>query len=251
MTRRTRLFGWTVSLLIGFAAQLPASEIAEINGTAMIIDDRDPLPRGSVLEVDLLDISRKGEKGRLLSRMRFDPEDGTPITFRLYYDTRLVNPRGRYTLASRVVLDTEVLFRSTAIVPVLNDGLDPQPEVPMERVRPLSAGGSPVETKWRVRQIDGVEPFGFTKLVIFFGANGAMSGHTGCDKFKGAYKIDGDRINPGAPRITPRGCQPGIRDREKGFLRALERTTRFERDTDVLYLFDADGLETMRLTADR
>ncbi|MEM7670060.1 MAG: META domain-containing protein [Pseudomonadota bacterium] len=236
---------------IGLAGSAKAAgEIAELDGVATLVEDAGDLPPDAVLEVDLIDITRKGEKGRVLSRMRFDPDDGAPISFTLHYDSRLIGSRGRYSLAARLIDGTEVLYRSAIITPVLMDGLDPNPEILMERVRPLSAGGSPVGLKWRVRRIDGVEPFGFTKSVLILDEGQRMSGNAGCNKFKGSYKIDGDRVNFGAPAMTRRGCTPPIMDREKGYLRALERTTRYERDGDILYLFDPNGLETMQLTAE-
>ena len=250
----SRWLGWLslcLLLMLGLGSTANgANELKELEGIATISADADPLRPGTVLEVDLLDITRKGEKGRLLSRMSFDPDDGVPIGFRIYYDSRLVSSRGRYSLAARLIEGTEVLYRSAVITPVLSDGLDPKPEIVLERVRPLSAGGSPVGVKWRVRRIDGVKPFGFTKSVLMLEDGERMSGDAGCNKFKGKYKIDGDRLDFGAPAMTRRGCTPPIMDREKGYLRALERTTRYERDGDVLFLFDPNGLETMQLTAE-
>lgn len=248
--RLGRLSLWLLlSLGLGPAVQA-ANEIEELEGIATILEDADPLRPDTVLEVDLLDITRRGEKGRLLSRMRFDPEDGVPISFSIHYDSRLVTSRGRYSLTARLIEGTEVLYRSAVITSVLSDGLDPKPEIVLERVRPLSAGGSPIGVKWRARRIDGVKPFGFTKSVLLLEEGEQMSGDAGCNKFKGKYRIDGDRLDFGAPAMTRRGCTPPIMDREKGYLRALQRTTRYERDGDVLFLFDPNGLETMQLTAD-
>ncbi|MBY8976607.1 META domain-containing protein [Rhodobacteraceae bacterium NNCM2] len=246
MIQRTQLFGWTASLLICLAAPAIGSEIDEIDGTATYSGD-EKLPEDAVLEVDLIDLTRQSERGRILSRMRFSPDDGVPIQFTLSYDPKLIARRGTYTLVARIVDGTDILYRSTAIVPVLIDDLDPQPEIEMEKVKPVITGGSPVGHKWRVVRIDGVEPFGFTKMVIEFAEDGSMSGNAGCNKFKGTYKIDGDKLDLGEPMRTKRGCQPDIMDREKDFVLAVRRVERYERDEDVLYLMDIDGLEAMRL----
>ncbi|MEM7238128.1 MAG: YbaY family lipoprotein, partial [Pseudomonadota bacterium] len=71
-----------VIVAIGLAGSAKAAgEIAELDGVATLVEDASDLPPDAVLEVDLIDITRKGEKGRVLSRMRFDPDDGAPISF--------------------------------------------------------------------------------------------------------------------------------------------------------------------------
>ncbi len=225
---------------------LAAVETDTIEGTATYADG-ETLPRDAVLEVDLIDRTRQGEQGRVLSRMRFSPQDGAPIAFELSYDMLLINPRGTYLLVARIVDRGEVLYRSAAGSPVFTSRFEPRPELVLERVTPLVHGGSPVGHKWRVTRIDGVKAFGFTKTTLILDEDGTMTGNAGCNRFEGTYKVDGDKINLGEPIRTKRGCPPDIMDRERGFVLAVRRTERYERDGDTLYLFDIDGLEAMQL----
>ncbi|MEM8843269.1 MAG: META domain-containing protein [Pseudomonadota bacterium] len=224
----------------------PALEIDTIDGTATYADDG-VLPRDAVLEVDLIDRTRQGERGRVLSRMRFSPQDGVPIDFELSYDMILINPRGTYLLVARIIDKGEVLYRSAAGFQVFTSQFEPRPELVLEPVTPLVHGGSPVGHKWRVTQIDGVKAFGFTKTTLVLDEDGTMKGNAGCNRFDGTYRVDGDKLDLGEPIRTKRGCSPDIMDRERGFVMAVRRTERYERDGDTLYLFDNDGLEAMRL----
>ena len=249
MTRKTRLFAWTVSLLT-MIAPVQAGEIETLEGTANFIGD-ERVPEGAVLEVDLLDLSRVGEKARMLSRMRFEIEDRAPVPFALPYDSALIEFGGRYSLQARIIQHgpkrDEVLWRSTAVLPVLGPGLDPKPEVLMDRVIPVASGGTPVGHRWRMARVEGVERLGFTKARMTFGDEGVVSGNAGCNKFKAEYTIDGDKLTFAALNLTKRGCQPEIMRRERLFIQATKRTVAYRREQDVLRLLDIDGLETMRL----
>ncbi|MEM6905972.1 MAG: META domain-containing protein, partial [Pseudomonadota bacterium] len=186
--------------------------------------------------------------GRLLSRMRFVTEGDVPVPFELAYDTALIQSRGRYTLRARLILGDEVLYRSTHVLPVLGRGLDPRPQVLMEKVRPVISGGSPVGERWRVTRIEGIEALGFTKAVLIFDEEGEIRGNAGCNTVSGPFKIDGNKIEIPYPATSKRGCSSPIIARERAYLRAVTQAVSYERDGDRLSLFDASGLETMRLS---
>ncbi|MEM8657808.1 MAG: META domain-containing protein [Pseudomonadota bacterium] len=245
---RSFLMALCIAALAGPAA---AAEIARIEGMANYEGDENP-PPGAVLEIDLVDLSRVGEKGRLLSRMRFEIEDGVPAPFSLPYDTGLVRQGGRYSLAARIIAHNskrqEVLWRTTAVFPVLASGLDPTPEIFMEQVVPLASGGTPVGYRWRVERVEGLERLGFTKARMRFDEDGTVSGNTGCNRFQAEYSMDGEKLGFSPAALSRRGCQPEIMRRERLFIVALKRTERFRREQDVLRLLDVNGLETMRLS---
>ncbi|MEM7505237.1 MAG: META domain-containing protein [Pseudomonadota bacterium] len=254
MIRRTQPFAWTGrvagALLAVLALPALAGEIATIEGTANYLGG-ERLPEGAVLEVDLLDLSRAREKGRLLTRMRFEPEGEVPLPFLLHYDSGLTLAGGRFSLAGRIVgrglKGEEVLYRSTAILPVLGPGLDPRPEIFLEAVVPVADGGTPIGEKWRVERVEGVERLGFTKAVMTFDDEGQIKGNAGCNRYTASYKIDGEKLSFGGLVLTRRGCQPQIMERERAFQRATIQTVTYRREGDVLKLLNIDGLETMRL----
>jgi heat shock protein HslJ len=75
-----------------------------------------------------------------------------------------------------------------------------------------------------------------------FGAGGAVSGSTGCNRFSGRYEVRGTTlsIDPGAR--TERACaDPEARRQEQGYLDALASAVRFEQVGAELTLFDDRG----------
>ena len=243
MIRRTKLFGWTVSLGL-LASSALAVDIEKIEGEASW-DGSDPVPRGAMLEVDLIDLSRDGS-GVVLSRMRFKPESSTPLPFTLHYDAELVRQGDRYSLAARLVRGDDVLFRSRAPVPVLRTFQRDRPQINLEPVAPVVAGGTPVGQSWRVVSIAGQIPRRVTRIHISFDEDGTAKGSFGCNKFKADYVVDGPKFELKRINATNRGCQPAIATQERAVRAAYNRTATYERSGDSLILLDGAGLETLR-----
>lgn len=235
-----------ILLLSLFTTPTMAQDIERLSGIANTTDG-ERLPEDAVLEVDLLEVPRTGEKAIVLSRMQFIIENDVPIPFDLAYDNRLIRRRAVYSVSARVKLGADVLYRSTAIQPVLTRGLDPRPEIVMERVVPIVSSGTPVGERWRVARIDGIENLGFTKAVIIFDTEGEVSGNAGCNRYTAPYDIEGQELEFGNIDLTLRGCTSRIKEREEAFLKAMRRTVTYLREGDVLKLFDISDLETMRL----
>lgn len=237
-----------VILLTLIVAAIPAAaqEILRIEGQATYFGSA-RLPERAVLEVDLLDLSRKDEKATLLSRMQFSTDGVVPIPFILSYDAGLLRVGGLYSIAARLKLRNDVIYRSTAIQPVLGSSVDTRPQVVMEPVVPVASGGTPVGLKWRVDKISGVERLSFTKTRVVFDEEGEVTGNAGCNSFRSSYKIDGQKLEFGGLRLTKRGCPSTVMERERAFRLAMRATVSFQRDGDTLKFFDISDLETLRM----
>lgn len=220
-------------------------EIELLEGTANIAGAEDP-PAGAVLVVDLLDISREREKGDLLSRMRFEIDGGFPVNFEIGFDNGLIRQNGRYVLAAEVRDGGKVLYRSRQGFPVLYNDFAQRPDVFMEPVTEVDAIRSPVGYTWRLNLLSGLEPFGFTKAKMQFIETGEVRGNTGCNRFTASYDITGDRIEFSEFTAENRGCTAKVLSRSRSFVGLMLKSTHFERQDDVLYLLDPNGLELMR-----
>jgi heat shock protein HslJ len=82
-----------------------------------------------------------------------------------------------------------------------------------------------------------------TVLTLAFGTDGRLSGSAGCNPYRTAYAIVGDRFSTGKLAASRRLCTrpDGVMDQEAAFLRALERTTGLRLDGDRLELHAGDG----------
>lgn len=231
--------------LIAWAPGAWAADIQKIEGTAAW-DESDPVPRRAMLEVDLIDLNRDAE-GTVISRMRFKPDNSAPLAFTLHYDAELVQRGQRYSLAARLVRGEEVLFRSTAPVPVLRTFQQDRPQITMHKVVPIVAKGTPVGESWTVTSIAGKAVLPYSRVTIAFNENGTLKGSFGCNRFKARYAIDGQKIDMKRFEPTNRGCQSPIMKQERSVRSAIRRTLTYARSDDTLRLLDIAGLETLRL----
>jgi len=77
-----------------------------------------------------------------------------------------------------------------------------------------------------------------------FDKDGNLSGSTGCNKFNGSYKLEGNNIILDAGSITKMMCYDSA---DMDFLEALRQTTKFKLEGKNLYLLK-DGKAVMKLT---
>ncbi len=102
---------------------------------------------------------------------------------------------------------------------------------------------APLEgTEWRLVDIggqpapagaDSTSHPGFTLL-----PDGKVQGSAGCNRIRGSYKLDGEKLKFG-PLATTRMACPAM-ETETAFLKALEATTRYQVSGSSLTLYGAD-----------
>ena len=80
-------------------------------------------------------------------------------------------------------------------------------------------------------------------------ADGRVAGSTGCNRFTGAYTVDGDALELGQIASTRRACVPPADAVERAFLAALERVAAWSVEGDELTLHDSDHEEVLRFAA--
>lgn len=89
---------------------------------------------------------------------------------------------------------------------------------------------------------------GEDKPFIQFGANGRVSGNSGCNRFTGAYEVAEDgSIKIGPLAATRMACPEPEMALEAKFLADLDSVRRFERDGTRLSLRGGDGGVLMEL----
>jgi heat shock protein HslJ len=86
-----------------------------------------------------------------------------------------------------------------------------------------------------------VSPLNGTALTLAF-QGGSVSGSGGCNTFRAPYKRDGGSLTIGPVAATRKVCDgKGVMQQEREFLAALESTTTWAIDRDLLDLHRADG----------
>jgi heat shock protein HslJ len=79
-------------------------------------------------------------------------------------------------------------------------------------------------------------------LTADFGADGNVTGDTGCNFFNGAYKVDGDKITIGPLITTRKACSSDdLNAQEHSYLTALESAATYTVSAQGLTLLNAKG----------
>lgn len=102
---------------------------------------------------------------------------------------------------------------------------------------------------WLVEDIGGRGVIDRARTTLRIDADGAVSGSTGCNPFRGRATLTGARLRVGPLAVASRACVPALADQERKFLRALSlargaRLDRFGR----LQLVSARGEALLTLT---
>ena len=102
-------------------------------------------------------------------------------------------------------------------------------------------------SEWRFLELGGHSlPHG-TQLVVQFRGEGKFSGHGGCNRFFGTYKVFGTNITIGQVGVTRMSCPKPVMELETGLLSALTAARSFQRNRTELVLFDVNGHTIARL----
>ncbi|MEE9216700.1 MAG: META domain-containing protein [Anaerolineales bacterium] len=71
--------------------------------------------------------------------------------------------------------------------------------------------------------------------------NGEVSGTSGCNRFFGAYEVDGNSISIGPLGSTLMACPPPLMDQEVGFMTAIQAAEAYEISGNTLTMSNAEG----------
>ena len=82
-----------------------------------------------------------------------------------------------------------------------------------------------------------------TEMTAEFGADGILSGFSGCNNYNASYELDEENINIGPAASTRKYCpEPeGVMEQEGQFLAALETAARYEIENDRLDMFTEES----------
>ncbi len=139
----------------------------------------------------------------------------------------------RYTLADHLL--------------TLHSGAEPVIVFQMQPARTLEGA------TWKVTGFNNgrqavVSPLLGTTLSLTF-RGGIVKGFGGCNTFRAKYSADGDRIVLGPASATRKACvSEGVMQQEREFLRALEATTTWAFDGELLDMHRADGERALTAT---
>jgi len=108
-------------------------------------------------------------------------------------------------------------------------------------------------TKWKLAAIgDAAAPtpaVDGTEVTLEFGADGRVSGSSGCNSYGGDYTVKGTELAFGPIVSTKRACVEAARtQQEQRFFKALETAKKFEVADGILTIWFDDGKGVLSFT---
>jgi heat shock protein HslJ len=90
-----------------------------------------------------------------------------------------------------------------------------------------------------------------TSLTADFGADGTLSGKSGCNSYSGSYKVEGSKISIGPIASTKMYCNEpaGVMEQETQYLLALESAATYRIEGNSLELRTQDGALAVQLAS--
>ncbi|WP_372613514.1 META domain-containing protein [Aquicoccus sp.] len=116
-------------------------------------------------------------------------------------------------------------------------------------------GGNPdnllTGAEWHIDVIAGQGVIGDTQITIAFGPDMRISGHTGCNRFMGGYKLTGEGLRLGQLGVTMMACPEAQMAQERRVLDALDEVRRFDIEASGRLLLVGDAEDGPLMAAHR
>ena len=201
---------------------------------------------GSTLEVTLSDISLADAPSVELARdQRVLNGEQVPLAFSLAVKSQEIRPNMRYAVRATITDPAGNLIWTTDTIHLIDNAAPRQDMGTLQLVQVTQAPASEVAfqgTVWRVEDINRTGIIDSSHITFNFGADGRVSGSTGCNNFNGGYTQDGAGLKIGALATTRRGCVPALMNQEMAFLKIMQDVTGWSADEHGrVSLITADG----------
>jgi putative lipoprotein len=224
----------------------PMQPEAGMNGTVKgtaTFRERMALPPGAVLEATLEDVSRADAPAKVIGQTRVEHPRNPPIRFAIPYDPARIDPRRRYAVRARILVDEKPFFVTDQNYPVLTGGKGNEVELMLRRA--ASPGGATIaleNTYWELTQLGGAPVSGTQNEphLLLNSETRRVTGSGGCNRLTGGYQVNGDRLRLTQTVGTMMACMKGM-ETEQAFLKALGQVSGWRITGQHLELLDSSG----------
>jgi len=208
------------------------------------------LPPMAEIKLYLEDVSKMDVSAEVIAMTTLSPEGGPPWKFVLAYDPARIDSRHCYALRARIEVDGRLLFTNTSHIPAFIQPEGVLIDILVSHVgssrgsrhaKASTPNASLVDTYWRPVELEN-QPValgaGERELHMVLVSEGKeVRGYSGCNRFTGSFEQEGDQLNFRQMASTSRVCAQGM-EQEMKFLKALNKTHKYEIRGDTLSLYD-------------
>lgn len=244
LTRRHIIATMAASLL----PTLPAlADTTILRGTVNYVE-RMALPSNAAVIVQLVDVSRADAPAEIIAEDHITGAKGSPIPYRLSFDHARIDLRHRYALQARILDGDRLLFVTTKHHAIFAGGRN-NTRLLVQRVAEHAPIGTSPTGKWLAEDILGGGVIDRLQTTLEIAPDGIVSGHGGCNRYRGRVSITGESISFSPLASTKVACAPAAMAQEQKFHQALEQARRFRINARErkLILRDGSGATVARL----
>ena len=176
-----------------------------------------------------------------------------PLRHTLGRHTLGLHTLGRHTLGVGATAAAVLLLAACATTSPSSSGSPTGPSPDANKATGTGTGAATelAGTQWNLTSYaddSGSQVPAATKSVasIKFGADGKITGSTGCNRFSGTYSQDGSKLTIALGPMTQRACTDDpVMKQENALVAALPKVASFTSTADALTLRDASGAELL------
>lgn len=246
LTRRHLVATMAASLLPALPAM---ADTSILRGTVNYVE-RMALPANAVVIVQLADVSRADAPAEIIAEDRITSAKGSPIPYRLSFDHARIDLRHRYALQARILDGDRLLFITTRHHAIFAGGRN-NTRLLVQRVAEHAPASTSPAGKWLAEDILGGGVIDRLQTTLEIAPDGIVSGHGGCNRYRGRVSITGETISFSPLAATKMACTPAAMAQEQKFHQALEqaRSFRINARERKLILRDGAGATVARFAA--
>lgn len=209
----------------------------------IIYRERIALPKGSIINIKLVDISRQDTSSITITEQEIvTNRQQVPIPFKLEYDTKDIKPNHTYAVQARITIQDKLAFISTKVYPVITKGNPNKVEVLVQKISSNSSKSQSYIGEWLLEDLGGMGVIDNLQTTMQLTEDGKIYGNAGCNRYTGSYTIKDNQLKISPLATTFKMCSPAIMDQEMKFLKALSSTTKINYDGNFLFI-ESDNLE--------
>ncbi|WP_308254713.1 YbaY family lipoprotein [Geminocystis sp. GBBB08] len=207
------------------------------------------LPKGSVIEIKLVDISRQDVSAITISEQKIVTNgEQIPFNFKLPFNPKDINPRYTYAIQAKIFIDNQLTFINTQSYLVITRDNPTNIDLILTKVPSNQSPLSSFLGEWLLEDLAGKGVIDFLQTTVTLTQDGKIFGNAGCNNYTGTYQITGNKIKISPLASTRKMCTPAVMDQETKFLQVLPSINTIDYNEPFLFMDSPMREKTLKFT---
>lgn len=208
------------------------------------------LPKGSIIEIKLVDISRQDVSAITISEEKIVTNgEQIPFNFKLPFNPEKINPRHTYAVQAKIFIDNQLSFINTESYLVITRDNPINIDLLLTKVTSNQNELSSFIGEWLLEDLAGGGVMDYLQTKVTLTEDGKIFGNAGCNNYTGTYQINGNNIKISSLASTRKMCTPAVMNQETNFLQVLESINKIDFNEGFLFMDSPIREKTLKFTS--